>query len=182
MIFRRRTCLVAFLVPAAAAALLLAGLIVWSLRMPRNAPLARMYRTEVDLTVLVNAVEAYHGEHGVYPPAAAEGLRLATDRLSGQVDYLPEGIPCDAWGNPFHYVPARDYAQPGSGALRSQEGYFAPDTFQIYSGGGDGDAGIDAADPRRDNIHSWDSDKSWRATYHEYQRVFAEGRGDSGAN
>jgi len=136
-----------------------------SLRIPKDAPRPRMYRTEADLAALVKALEVYREAYGAYPPRGAAGLRLATDHLSRNADYLPDGPPPDAWGRPYCYVPHTEYAEPGSGALRMDEEFAAPDTYQVYSAGADGDPGLESAEARRDNICNWDPDKSWRAVY-----------------
>jgi hypothetical protein len=144
--------------------------------MPHDAPLARMYRTEAGLALLVNALETYHAAHDAYPPAGPAGLRLATEYLSRKVNYLPGGPPADEWSRPYHYVPHTEYLETGSGAVQSAYGFFAPDSFQLYSYGADGESGLDASKGLKDNICNWNPDKSWRAVYHEYQRVFNEKR------
>ncbi|HIJ74679.1 MAG TPA: hypothetical protein HPP83_11320, partial [Candidatus Hydrogenedentes bacterium] len=65
--------------------------VVASRRIPEDAPIARMYRTEAGLTALAKAIETYRDAHGAYPPAGIEGLRLATDYLSRDADYFPDG-------------------------------------------------------------------------------------------
>ncbi len=162
---RKRGCLYVALVAAGILVALAAVYTLAALRMPQDAPLARMYRTEADIAFLAHAVEAYRAETGAYPPAGRDGLQLATKRLSRAADYVPDGPPPDAWGHPYIYVPNTQYAEPGSQAMRCGGGYCAPDTFQIYSMGSDGDAGLDDTARQSDNITSWDSAKSWRAAY-----------------
>jgi hypothetical protein len=145
---------------------------IMSLRVPKDSPLARMYRTEADLRALVTAVEMYRRHLGVYPPGGREGLRAATKHLSRNVDYLPQGPPNDGWDRPYVYVPHTEYARLGSRAFTGPRGAFAPQTFQIYSVGRDGDAGLTNPELARDNIVSWDPDCSWRAVYKEGQSEF----------
>ncbi len=146
--------------------------VVAARRLPADAPLARMYRTEADLALLVTAVESYFNAHRRYPPAGPEGLRIATDHLSKTVDYLPDGPPLDAWGQPYCYAPHTAYRKTGAGALRGDDGYYAAETYQIYSLGADRDPGIDDPVKRQDNISSWDASKSWRTVYHARNKAF----------
>jgi hypothetical protein len=157
--------------------LLIAGVyLVYAKRMPEDAPLARMYRTEVNLTALCTAVDAYFETHQAYPPAGADGLRLATDHLSRNVPYLPEGPPYDGWDQPYIYVPTTEYDRPGTGALKAAVGYPAPGTYQLYSVGADGEAGQDDTAKQLDNITSWEPGRPWRAIYQERQRAYDEER------
>lgn len=146
--------------------------LVISISTPQGSPMAQLYRTEVGLTALVKAVETYKNDLGVYPPAGQEGLTLATRHLSRNANYMPEQQDVDSWGHPYIYVPASDYAQPNSGAMRERDAYFAPDTFQIYSVGLDGDAGQEAPLRRRDNVTSWESDRPWRPVYKELHKQY----------
>ena len=146
-------------------------------RMPEDAPLARMYRAETDITALAKAVEAYFEVQGLYPSAGTDGLRLATEFLSSKALYFPQGPPLDPWGRPYQYVSHDHYEEPGSVALRSPAGYWAPDHYQLYSKGADGDAGIDDPSKQRDNVCNWDREKSWRAVYKALQETFDEGNG-----
>ncbi len=154
-----------FLVAAIVALVFGAWLLIAAWRLPADAPLARMYRTEADLASLVKVVELYRQDCGAYPPAGVTGLVLATKAVSRRVDYFPGGPPPDGWERPFCYVPAAQYEEAGTGALGNGGLYFAPDTFQIYSMGEDGDAGIDDPVRREDNIVSWESRKPWRTVY-----------------
>lgn len=129
-----------------------------------------MYRTESDLIYLRNAIESYRAKEGAYPPAGPRGLREAVERLSGAARYLPDGPPCDAWGRPYCYVPNTQYAQPGSRALGMGGAYAAPDTFQVYSVGADGDAGLDNPALQKDNITCWEAAKPWRPVYRQMDR------------
>lgn len=155
---------------AVALAVVAATVVVYlfvALRLPEDAPLARMYRTEAELTVLANAVANYRVAYGDYPPAGNEGLESAVAHLTRKVNYLPGGPPTDAWGRGYVYIPSRQYAY-FSDALRDDEGaYCAPDTFQVYSCGADGSSGSDQPQARRDNITSWEPKKPWRALYKE---------------
>lgn len=151
---------------------LVLGFIAYSVSIPNGSPRAMMNRTEAALTLLVNAVELYKTDFGAYPPAGQAGLRLATKHLSRNVNYVPGDESLDAWGRPFVYVPAPDYAKPGSGALDNKGPYFAPDTYQLYSIGSDGDGGVDWIENRADNITSWDKARSWRETYRRRHRQF----------
>ncbi|MCP4638896.1 MAG: hypothetical protein GY851_00610 [bacterium] len=169
---KRRRCRSILLVVGAPLALVVAVYAAKAIRMPQDAPLARMYRTEAELAALVKAVDTYRGDHGAYPPAGAEGLRAATDHLSRNVLYLPDGPPLDGWRRAYHYVPSTCYENAGSGAFRGAEGFHAPGRYQIYSVGADGQAGIDNAEARRDNVTSWDSGKSWRNTYQALQKAY----------
>jgi hypothetical protein len=134
-------------------------------RLPYDAPLARMYRTEADIAFLVTAVDTYFRDTGAYPPTGQEGLRLATDHLSRTANYIPHGPPADAWGNTYHYVSHEHYAEPGSGALQYADQYCAPERYQLYSPGADGDPGLGDPSKQRDNICSWDASKPWRRVY-----------------
>lgn len=151
------------------------GFIAYSVSIPMGSPKARMNRTEAALTVLVTALRTYKTDFGVYPPTGQEGLRLATKHLSRNVNYMPDDNALDAWGQPFVYVPSADFAKPGSGALEERGVYSAPDSFQLYSVGMDGDAGENAIAKRADNITSWDENHSWRETYfRRHQDFFRE--------
>ena len=151
-----------------------------SLRMPEDAPLARMYRTEADIAFLKKAVENYHALKGVYPPAGPEGLLEATRLLSAKANYLPDGPPPDGWGRPYRYVPHAQYGEPQWQAIRCGDACCAPDTYQIYSEGADGDPGIDDPAKRQDDICSWDESKAWRTAYREANKAFMKTRrGDS---
>ena len=170
----RRCCLSAALIVGAPLLLMVGAYLVYVNRMPEDAPLAPMYRTEANLTALCTAVDTYFEAHEAYPPAGAGGLRLATDHLSRNVPYLPDGPPRDAWDQPFCYVPNTEYDRPGAGALRDAGGYPARDTYQVYSVGANGAPGHDDETKRLDNITSWDPDRMWRAVYHEHQRTYRE--------
>lgn len=146
--------------------------LVISISTPAGSPMAQLYRTEVGLTALVKAVETYKNDLGVYPPAGQEGLLLAARHLSRNANYMPEEQQLDSWGHPYVYVPASDYAKPGSGAMKDRDTYFAPDTFQIYSVGMDGDAGDEAPLRRKDNITSWEPDRPWRPTYKDRHKEY----------
>jgi hypothetical protein len=124
-----------------------------------DSPIARMYRTEADLASLANAIDSYYDAKGVYPPPGDVGLAVALEHISQTVDYFPGGPPFDGWGRGFHYVPHSAYATRDSGALMDGE-YFAPDSYQLYSSGADGDAMT-----LEDNITSWNTDQPWRAVY-----------------
>jgi len=139
---------------------------------PFGSPTAQMYRTEATLKSLANAIETYRADVGAFPPAGEAGLNLAAAHLSKTVNYLPDGPPNDAWDHPYHYVPSTSYDTPGSNALKSDTGYFSPDTFQLYSAGLDGDPGIEDPRKRVDNITSWDREHSWRAKYRALQQAF----------
>jgi len=137
-----------------------------------------MYRTEASLRVLVNAIETYRDAHGAYPPAGPKGLDAAVRYLSRNVDYMPGGAPLDAWDRPFHYVPHAQYAEPGSAALRnSRGGFHAPNSYQVYSSGADGDPGLANSAAAGDNITSWDARRSWRAVYRTLNRQYTKERG-----
>ncbi len=143
-----------------------------SIATPEDSPRARMFRTEADLRALKTAIETYHNEYGAYPPGGPKGLQKAINFLSRHVNYLPDGGPGDAWGNPFHYVPASQYDLPDSGALRGDHGWYAPDTYQLYSPGMDGYPGFEETLKQRDNITSWDENRSWRDLYSQRQRKY----------
>ncbi|NIA14000.1 MAG: hypothetical protein GWP08_07960 [Nitrospiraceae bacterium] len=154
----------------------MATVVLISLRMPEDAPLARMYRTEADLTGLARALDGYYAEHGQYPPAGPEGLRMATEHLSKIAAYFPSGPPPDAWDRPYCYVPAAQYDDPGAGALRSEDGHCAPGAYQLYSLGADGASGIDREAARHDNICNWDKTKPWRRVYRKMNKAFMRER------
>ncbi len=139
---------------------------------PEDSPRARMFRTEADLRALVTAIETYNDNWGVYPPPGPMGIRAATDFLSRNVAYLPGGPPFDAWGHPYQYVPATAYGEPGSGALRGEDDYYAPGTYQLYSPGMDGDPGLAETLKQRDNITSWEATRPWRAVYAQRQKKY----------
>ena len=149
-----------------------------SLHLPKDAPLARMYRCEADLAFLIKAVDHYHEVKGEYPAAGAEGLAEATRLLSAKVNYLPDGPPPDAWGRAYQYVPHAQYGQPQWQALRCGEAFCAPGAYQIYSAGADGDAGMNDPAKRADDICSWDPSKPWRAVYREANAAFMKARRD----
>jgi hypothetical protein len=149
-----------------------------SIATPEDSPRARMFRTEADLRALKTAVETYHTDHHAYPPSGAKGLDMANAYLSRNVQYHAGGAPADGWGNRFQYVPAREYDTEGSVALRDEDGdFFAQDSYQLYSPGMDGDPGFEETLKQRDNIVSWDADRSWRPVYSERQKKFFMERG-----
>ena len=154
-------CVILTLIPLAA----LVMFVLYSLQVDPDSPIARMYRTEADLRALMKAVDTYHAELHTYPPAGPEGLRAATDYLSRKGHYLPGGPPPDGWNRTFTYVPSSAYEASGTGALRTETGFFAPDTYQIYSTGADGDSGRNNSGGLSDNIVSWDPNLAWRAHY-----------------
>lgn len=156
---RRITIGVGLLVAAIAA-----FLIIPSLTRDSESPIARMYRTEADLASLVNAIDMYFEAKGVYPPPGEVGLAVALDHISQSVNYFPDGPPVDGWGRTFHYVPSFAYPTKNSGAL-ANSAYFAPDSYQLYSLGQDGDDGRTNPAARADNITSWDEDRPWRSVY-----------------
>lgn len=172
----RRGCFAAVLLVAAGSLAVLAVLLIPAWRLPQDAPLAQMYRTEADLTVLVKALDTYRAGQGGYPPAGPEGLRMATDYLSKTGHYMPQGPPTDGWDRPFVYVPSEAYAAPGSVALSGAAGYFAPSTYQVYSLGADGAAGLRVEAERADNITSWESVKPWRTVYRKLNADFMAAR------
>lgn len=143
-----------------------------AISVPFDSPIARMYRTEADLTMLSMAIEFYHAEWEVYPPAGDAGLDLAAAVISQQAIYLPSGPPPDGWARSFVYVPHDAYANSDSGALSQDDAYFAPETFQLYSLGVDGLSGAQDWANYQDNILSWDTTKSWRALYEQLQQSF----------
>ncbi len=156
----RAIAIIVGLLIVAVAALLIAP----ALMRDTDSPVARMYRTEADLATLANAIDAYFEAKGVYPPPGDVGLAVALDYISQTVDYFPNGPPLDGWGRAFHYVPNFAYPLKDSGALRD-EAYFAPDAYQLYSFGADGDPGKTNRAARADNITSWESDRPWRSVY-----------------
>ena len=162
--------------------ILVTAFLIVSVRMPNDAPLARMYRTEADLRALSTSIRAYVDAHGVYPPQGAAGLQSATACISHKADYFPQGPPLDGWGRPFCYVSHTDYQREGSGAIMQQGMYLAPDTYQLYSCGADGDSGLDDIAARRDNICSWDPAKTWRTVYHELQTTYYAATPDAGGD
>jgi hypothetical protein len=129
-----------------------------------DSPVARMYRTEADLASLANAIDSYYDAKGMYPPPGEAGLAVALNFISQTVDYFPNGPPVDGWGRAFQYVPHFAYTSKNSGALKDGE-YFAPDRYQLYSLGADGDSGKTNPPARADNITSWADDRNWRDVY-----------------
>lgn len=174
---RRNGCilLVFFLLMATVAVGL--SFLVMSIAVPENSPLAQMYRTEAALALLINAIETYRADLGDFPPPGQEGLRLATRHLSRHVNYVTDEQSLDAWGRPFVYVPARAYTESDSPAIRDGIAFFAPDTYQLYSVGIDGDAGLESAAKRADNIVSWDDRRTWRERYRKLHQEFFIQRG-----
>lgn len=151
------------------------GFIAYSVSVPKGSPKAQMNRTEAALTLLVTALETYKTDLDAYPPGGQTGLRMATKHLSRNVNYVPTDESLDAWGQPFVYVPHSEYGTPNSGALEDDGEYFAPETYQVYSIGMDGDAGINSIEKRADNISNWDASKPWRETYQRrHQQYFLE--------
>ncbi|MFO7776114.1 MAG: type II secretion system protein GspG [Candidatus Hydrogenedentota bacterium] len=143
-----------------------------SQRLPAEAPLARMYRTEADLWMLRHAIEQYHDKNGVYPPPGKRGLEKAIETLGQGADYLPGGPPPDGWGRPFHYVPHTAYGENGAEAFQSDGHYEAAASFQLFSPGASGEPGFDDPEARRDTITSWEPDRPWRTTYHKLNEAF----------
>lgn len=148
-----------------------------SVATPEDSPRARMFRTEADLRALKTAVETYEMDNGIYPPPGPEGLAKAMAYLSRNVEYHAGGAPLDGWAQPFQYVPAYAYEEEDSQALRSDDGFYAPDTYQLYSPGMDGNPGFEETLKQRDNIVSWDEDRTWRTLYSERQRTYLLNKG-----
>lgn len=167
--------------PLAAAAVFLpfvalVALYIQAKHLPIDAPLACMYRAEADIAVLAHAVEVYRDRYGVYPPAGVEGLRMAAQSLSEVASYFGGSPPADPWKNPYRYVPHTQYPDPQLEALQGPEGFFASGTFQLYSVGADGDAGVQDPHGLRDNITSWDKRRSWRDVYLALNQEYAKQR------
>jgi hypothetical protein len=152
-----------------------------SIRTPKDAPMSQMYRTEAELRELQTAVETYYIDKAAYPPPGQEGLAKAVAHLSRNVDYMPLGPTVDAWGQPFVYVPHTHYEDPESGAIRDGEAFGAPDTFQLYSVGYDGDAGLEDAEKRGDNVKNWGKKHEWRPHYMVYQMEYLTKKKDEEA-
>ena len=149
-----------------AAVVVSAALFYFAGRMPLDAPLARMYRAETDITALANAVEQYRDRTGALPPRGIDGLALATQAVSTEMSYFAEGAPADPWGRPYVYVPAAAYDAADSGALRDADGGFcAPDGYQVYCLGADGLTGAFGDPARRDDITGWEAERPWREAY-----------------
>lgn len=153
------------------------GFIAYSVSIPAGSPKARMSRTEAELTLLRTALDTYKTDLGVYPPSGQSGLRMATKHLSRNVNYITEEEARDGWDQPFVYVLSADYAKENSGALENDGKYFAPESYQLYSIGMDGDAGINATDKRADNITSWEVDHPWQKTYQRRHQDYFYERG-----
>jgi len=154
------------------AVLAMLGYIQYARSVPADSPLARMYRTEADLTSLVKAVETYHALYGVYPPGGRDGLQKACAALSRRANYLPDGPPPDGWNRPFRYVPSTEYDFPGSPTVRQDGQPYAPGAYQIYSMGSTAGPDSNAPDTRRGFITSWDKEKTWRPSYNELQKQY----------
>jgi len=181
---RGRTIAVVALVGGACAAGAAALYCIVALRLPEDAPLARMYRTEADLAALAKAVDMYCESYGAYPPGGPAGLRLATEHLSRNAVYFPSGPPNDAWAEPFVYVPLKacqsgdwrsrgtEYGETDSQALQHDSVFFAPETYQLYSMGADRISGVDDPAGQADNITNWDKAKSWRAKYRDLNKRY----------
>ncbi|HOJ33372.1 MAG TPA: type II secretion system protein GspG [Candidatus Hydrogenedentes bacterium] len=152
------------------------ALYIQAKRLPTDAPLARMYRAEADIAVLAYAVEVYKDRYGMYPPAGVDGLRIAAQSLSEVASYFGGAPPTDPWDNPYHYIPHTQYTDPKSEALRGPTGFFAPDTFQLYSLGADSDTGVQNPRALRDNITSWDTHRSWRDVYRALTQQYVQQR------
>jgi len=165
----------AILIIAFLAAVSIAFFVVSAGRDP-DSPLARMYRTEADLTALKKALSIYHEEFHAYPPGGPNGLRLATDFMSRKGRYLPGGPPPDAWNRPYTYLPAPEYAANKDAAITNGNDYFAADSYQLYSCGGDGDPGSTDTHAHADNIVSWDESKAWRQVYGASQANWTKSR------
>ncbi len=156
---------------------MLAGYFVYdALHTPSDAPIARMYRSEADLRSLVTALDAYLDAHGSLPPAGQDGLKMATDLLSEKGHYMPGGPPADGWGRAFTYIPSEQYSESDSAALKIDGKFFAPDSYQVYSRGEDGDHGIAGSDGAKDNINNWDTEKKWRDHYRSLNERFMSDR------
>ncbi len=156
--------------------ILLAFYLVLSFRLPEDAPLARMYRTEADIAFLKKAVENYYKIKGSYPRAGQEGLNEAARLLSANANYLPGGAPPDAWGHEYCYVPHESYGDPQWHALSVNGVYCEGGTYQVYSAGMDGDPGVEDLSKRADNITAWDESKSWRPVYRAANKSFLRNR------
>ncbi|MDZ4860961.1 MAG: type II secretion system protein GspG [Candidatus Hydrogenedentes bacterium] len=174
---RRNGCILTAFFGGFAAISLVLGYIIIAISTPPGSPKAEMYRTESALTALVTAVNTYKADLGMYPPAGQDGLVRAMRHLSKTANYMPQTEALDSWGNPFIYAPSDSYASTNSGAMRDDNAYYAPDTYQLYSVGMDGDAGANSIYKQMDNITNWDGEKPWRETYHRRHQEFFLKRG-----
>ncbi|HRI87836.1 MAG TPA: type II secretion system protein GspG [Candidatus Hydrogenedentes bacterium] len=173
---RRNGCILTAFFGGFAALSLALGYIIIAISRPEGSPIAQMFRAEAGLAVLVMAVETYKTDLGAYPPSGQEGLLLAMRHVSKNVDYMPQDQALDPWGFPFVYVTRDAYASTAS-ALQNDGAYLSPNTYQLYSIGMDGDAGVDSSYGVNDNISNWDTDKSWRKTYERRHREYFLKRG-----
>jgi hypothetical protein len=166
----RRLALGCVVAGAAAAAVIVAAVLFFFLvgNMPEEAPLARMYQTETTLRQAVAALEHYRARHGVYPPPGWGGLRAAWRSADG----LTRPEPTDAWQQPLVYIPHEAYDTPVFPVLECDGAPCAPGTFQLYSVGADGDAGLHDPERRADNITSWDAVPTWREHYQALHEAF----------
>lgn len=165
----RKAALVCLFLIAGGAALLTLFVAI-SLKMPYDAPLSRMYRTEADMAGLARAVELFKEGRGGFPPPGVEGLRQATDFVSGSRRFFPDGPPPDAWGRSYAYAAHTDYANPDWGALECGGSFCAPGAYQLYSAGADGQAGTP------DDITGWDESHPWRPVYNLMNEEFLRQR------
>lgn len=150
--------------------------VMFTARIPADSPMARMYRTEADMALLRKAILVYYDTYEVYPPGGEHGLSIAMELFTNVDRFLPEGLPADGWEEAFVYVPHSEYGMPESSALLVNDGFEAPESFQLFSRGADGKAGASASSEREDNIVSWEKSKNWRPTYKKLQRTFQSGK------
>ena len=136
--------------------------------MPPDAPLPRMYRTETTLRQAAAALELYRTHHGAYPDLGWGGLRAAWRLAEGPA--RPD--PTDAWQQPLVYIPHGAYATPGLPVMLCDGAPCAPGTFQLYSVGADGDAGLGDPERQVDNITSWEDVPAWREHYQALHEAF----------
>lgn len=138
---------------------------------PAGGPLERMEITEKTLEVLSKAIDMYHEQFRVYPNQRQFGAVMDPRNKSGKL--LGGELPSDGWNRFFYYVPSAEYKKPASGAMAAKGQYFNPDTYQLYSAGGDSDPGWYSAAQQLDNINIWDDSKPWRLVYQELNKTYS---------
>ena len=132
--------------------------VYWSLHVPENSPMAKMYRTEAGLAALGRAIEAYRLTYGADPPEGIEGLEKSIEVLSRTARYFPDGPPHDGWGREFVYTPGL-------------KGGF----IQLFSMGQDGETGEGAI---ADDIQHTHPPRPWRKVYKGRQKAYLNSNGE----
>jgi general secretion pathway protein G len=106
---------------------------------------ARRARAIADIESLGTALDLFKADNGEYPTTeqGLEALRVAPpDVKNWNGPYLKKSVPADPWGNEYVY---------------SEPGEHNPDSYDLYSMGGDGQPG---GDGKGTDIANWEEGRA----------------------